>query len=94
MTAAARRPVAWVLALAALAMSSFGWLALWAAASWAVVTAWWVAAGFFASVPVAIVGLVVARRQPQMTAPALVSGIALFLFLGVWVVFLAFKIAA
>lgn len=93
-TAAARRPVAWTLALAALATSSFGWLALWAAASWAVVSAWWVAVGFFASVPMAILGLLIARRQPLLKAPAVVSGLALFLFISVWVAFLAIKMAA
>jgi len=89
-----RRLMAWGFSLTALIGSAFGWLALHALASWAAGTAWWLGAGFLASGPLAVAGLVLALRPPPLSVPAGISGLALFLFAGVWIVFLAFKMAA
>ncbi len=93
-TASTRSSATWALALAALVGSSFGWVALWAASSWAVYTASWLSAGFLASIPLAAASLTLARGQPHLKAPARISLVAIFLFAGVWVAFLAFKLAA
>jgi hypothetical protein len=89
-----RQLLAWGFSLAALIGSAFGWLAIHALASFAAGTAWWLGAGFLASGPLAVTGLILALRSPPLSVPAGISGLALFLFVGVWIVFLAFKMAA
>ena len=91
MTESSRGLVAWALALGSLTGAALGFAGLWAAASWAVVTAPLVTDLFFASVPLAIAGLLVARRPTLRKAPAVVSGVALFVFAVVWVIIFAVR---
>jgi len=92
-TESGRRGLSWVLAIAALGSAALGFGALAAAASWASVTVPWVAATFLSSVPLAVLGLRVARRPTLQVAPAIVSGAALFVFTAVWLLFLVVKLS-
>jgi hypothetical protein len=56
-------------------------------------TVWWVGAGFMASVPLAIAGLITALRDPQVRAAAYLSSLALFVSLVLWMLLLVMRFA-
>ena len=90
-----RQLAVWSLAIFAVGGSLLGWVGLYTVArTFAAGTAWWVGAVFLASGPAAVAGLVSALRPPRLTIPPWLNGLALIVFVLLWILLLAFKLAA